>query len=204
MWSSTYDHESCHMTKKTVTRYVPRVRDTGPKPKHDGKAFRVRTKTNPAGQFGTRKWAEEVLARALRNDRSLVRVGVGTEKVAIDDQADPNVWLTGDLVAINKVPTRHRDDYRDSVHALANAAREYGEVLHLNESYRTYEQQVRFWELYQAGGNLAAKPGTSPHEFGVAFDIPNAWTNKRLAGILKKHGFKQTVPGERWHVERVK
>src|SRR5688500_10749736 len=31
-------------------------------------------------------------------------------------------------------------------------------------SYRTYDEQVYFWQLYQSGkGNLAARPGTSNH-----------------------------------------
>ena len=34
-------------------------------------------------------------------------------------------------------------------------------------SYRTFEDQQRFWDLYQAGkGNLAARPGTSNHGWG--------------------------------------
>lgn len=189
---------------KTKTVYVPRVRDTGKNPRHDGKAFRVRTHKNPAGQYGTRKWAEQIIETALSHDADLVRVGVGTEKIRLDDQAKADEWLTGDVRAISSVPKQYRDDYRESIYALANAAREYGEPLHINSGFRTLAQQIRAWENYLKGGPLAARPGTSAHERGTAFDISNAWTNKKLAKILRKHGFAQTVPSEKWHVQYVK
>lgn len=39
-------------------------------------------------------------------------------------------------------------------------------------SYRTYDEQVYFWQLYKSGkGNLAAQPGTSNHGLGHAVDL---------------------------------
>lgn len=60
---------------------------------------------------------------------------------------------------------------------LLNAAfrAKFGINLPLNDSYRSYEDQVRAKELY---GDLAATPGTSNHGWGLAVDISTA----RLSG----------------------
>lgn len=40
-----------------------------------------------------------------------------------------------------------------------------------DSSYRSYERQVYYWNLYQSGaGNLAASPGNSNHGLGLAVD----------------------------------
>lgn len=40
-----------------------------------------------------------------------------------------------------------------------------------DSSYRSYERQVYYWNLYQTGaGNLAASPGSSNHGLGLAID----------------------------------
>ena len=38
-------------------------------------------------------------------------------------------------------------------------------------SYRPFAVQQQFWTLYQRGGNIAAKPGTSNHGWGRAVDL---------------------------------
>lgn len=191
------------MTRKQVTRYVGRVRDTGAKPMHGGKAFRVRTNANTAGQFATRKWAEDAIAAALRNDRSLERVGVDTEKITIDVEPKWQDHLRGDVVNPSSVPMQWRANYVDSLDRLTAAAIEYGEPIYVNESFRTRKQQEHFWAIYKAGGALAARPGTSDHERGLSFDIPNARSNKRLIKILRKRGLRDDVASEGWHVTNV-
>jgi hypothetical protein len=67
-------------------------------------------------------------------------------------------------------------------------------------SYRTYEEQVELWGDYQAGGNLAAYPGTSNHGWGVAIDCPNGWEQEWLASHGAKFGWKKTEAfSEAWH-----
>ncbi|MFW6598674.1 peptidoglycan-binding protein [Propionibacteriaceae bacterium Y2011] len=71
-------------------------------------------------------------------------------------------------------------------------------------AYRTYDQQVYLWNEYQAGrGNLAARPGTSNHGWGLACDIAVApygstkynWLNANAPS----YGFNDDVGGEPWH-----
>lgn len=73
-------------------------------------------------------------------------------------------------------------------------------------TYRTYDQQVYYWNLYQSGqGNKAAYPGTSNHGWGLAADISVGgygstqynWLNANAPG----YGFNDTVSGESWHWE---
>jgi len=71
--------------------------------------------------------------------------------------------------------------------------------------YRTYEDQVKFWNLYISGkGNLAARPGTSNHGWGLAVDVKGASSYggsifKWLAENAKSFGFSNDVRGEPWH-----
>lgn len=37
--------------------------------------------------------------------------------------------------------------------------------------YRTIEQQTKLYEIHLKGGPLAAPPGKSPHNFGLAVDV---------------------------------
>ena len=64
--------------------------------------------------------------------------------------------------------------------------------------FRTYDQQSALYQKYLNGtGNLAAKPGTSRHESGVAVDFggDKAWI-KANAG---RFGLFNSVPSENWH-----
>lgn len=183
---------------KQITVYVPRVRDTGPKPQHEGSAFRVKTHANPAGQYGTRKRAEQAIKDAIANDSSLARVGVGTEKIT--KAPSYKDWLTGDVKPPASVPAKYRPAYLDTLERATLAAVEYGHAIYVSESFRTREQQEAFWDIYQHGGSLAARPGTSPHEKGIALDIPNARTNKKLIKALRKHNLIDDVKSEIWHV----
>lgn len=189
------------MKQKTV--YVARVKDVGAKPRFSGKAFRVRTKSNSAGQFATRAWAQSALDAALANDHDLISQGVQTEKIAAGDGVVVSDWLSGNVVAVHDVPEQYRDRYQRMLEAAAKVARDYGHALHVNESFRTLAQQQHFWDLYQHGGAIAARPGTSNHERGAALDIPNAWTDKSLAKLFKAAGFGQEA-GEAWHVHYLK
>lgn len=65
---------------------------------------------------------------------------------------------------------------------LAALARDNNKQIYVSEGYRSTERQSYFYNLYLQGkGNLAAKPGTSLHEFHIAVDIgdpANFWKNK--------------------------
>ncbi len=79
-------------------------------------------------------------------------------------------------------------------------AKKDGVDLKITSSYRSRQQQEVLYAKYKAGtGNLAAKPGTSNHESGLAIDFTNtkgayAW----LAKNAGRYGLKN-LPGEPWH-----
>jgi hypothetical protein len=75
-----------------------------------------------------------------------------------------------------------------------------------NSSYRTYAKQVEFWDMYQNGGNLAARPGTSNHGLGLAVDAADPSYQKaiRTVGHLFGWGIRggqlsSDAPSEQWH-----
>jgi hypothetical protein len=74
--------------------------------------------------------------------------------------------------------------------------------LRVRYSYRTLAKQWEKWNDYQAGGNLAAYPGTSNHGWAVACDL--TWGTS--GDILWAHenaqrfGFRFDVPIENWHI----
>ncbi len=52
--------------------------------------------------------------------------------------------------------------------------RDTGQHLQIESDYRTYAQQQKAWDDFQAGKiSRAAKPGTSLHEKGKAIDVAN-------------------------------
>jgi hypothetical protein len=72
-------------------------------------------------------------------------------------------------------------------------------------SYRTYDQQVYFWNLYQSGqGALAARPGNSNHGWGLAVDTPDQRHWNMIQAIGAKYGYQKAwsdAPSEPWHVK---
>lgn len=69
---------------------------------------------------------------------------------------------------------------------------------------RSYSEQQQLWEAYLAGGALAARPGTSPHERGQAADLrivdPSVtWRDVHVAAGT--YGLRFPVAGENWHTE---
>jgi hypothetical protein len=72
-------------------------------------------------------------------------------------------------------------------------------------AYRTYDEQVYFWDLYQSGqGNLAAAPGTSNHGNGTAVDIDASWEQSWIYEHGGAYGWKKTEAfSEAWHFNYV-
>ena len=87
-----------------------------------------------------------------------------------------------------------------NVRAMIEAARRDGVELKITSAHRSRQQQEVLYQKYLNGtGNLAAKPGTSNHEGGLAIDFTNtpgahAW----LAKNAGRFGLKN-LPGEPWH-----
>lgn len=72
-------------------------------------------------------------------------------------------------------------------------------------SYRTYAEQLYFWGLYRSGrGNLAARPGTSNHGWGVAVDLAAPWMRQTINHIGGRYGWRKTEAfNEWWHLNYV-
>jgi hypothetical protein len=86
------------------------------------------------------------------------------------------------------------------------AASSNGVSLRLNSAFRTMKEQEYFYNCYLTkkcnNGNLAAKPGYSNHQNGIALDINTSggayeWLRKNGS----KYGFVRTVASETWHWE---
>jgi len=72
-------------------------------------------------------------------------------------------------------------------------------------SYRTYEQQLELWALYQRGiGSLAAHPGTSNHGWGLAVDVATHEMRTMLDRVGHKYGWAKEwsdAQSEWWHIK---
>lgn len=107
---------------------------------------------------------------------------------------------------------RLRHDAADAWNAFDRYLREkHGTKLEVTDSYRPLGKpgdyrrgvwsQWAAWERYQAGGNLAARPGTSNHGWGLAVDVPYG-TQLLIKNYGKEFGWSKTwsdAPGEPWH-----
>ena len=126
------------------------------------------------------------------------------KKPIIPNKTNPDEYDIKDLFILNNVD-------EESVKALnpillsnlkALAAEYYdiyGEKIQINSAYRSFEEQQKLKEKY---GKLAAAPGKSMHNFGLAVDMNTNNVNKAIsAGLFEKYGFTRPVPGETWHVE---
>ena len=69
-------------------------------------------------------------------------------------------------------------------------------------AYRSYAQQLYLYNLYLSGlGGLAAVPGTSSHEYGIAVDLAEPYMRTVVDQIGARYGWAKTeAPSEWWHV----
>jgi hypothetical protein len=75
---------------------------------------------------------------------------------------------------------------------------ESGGRVTISSGFRSRAEQESLYAKYKAGqGNLAAKPGTSKHEHGLAVDFGGDLNLARQ--LATKYGLAGTVPGEPWH-----
>ncbi len=84
------------------------------------------------------------------------------------------------------------------------AARARGIRIGIVSGFRTMAQQRYLYHLYVTGrGNLAARPGYSNHQSGLALDLNTAsgGVYRWLANNGSRFGFRRTVPSEAWHWE---
>jgi hypothetical protein len=72
-------------------------------------------------------------------------------------------------------------------------------------AYRSYAQQLYLYNLYLTGqGGLAAVPGTSSHEYGIALDLADPSMRTAVDQIGAQYGWAKTeAPDEWWHINYV-
>ncbi len=72
-------------------------------------------------------------------------------------------------------------------------------------AYRSYAQQLYLYNLYISGqGGLAAVPGTSSHEYGIAVDLADPSMRSVVDEIGANYGWAKTeAPSEWWHVNYI-
>lgn len=87
---------------------------------------------------------------------------------------------------------------------LKNMADEYfqatGKKLQINSGFRSPEDQARLFKSMPPG--MAAKPGSSLHNYGLAVDVQSSQANELAnLGLLQKYGFVRPIPNEKWHMQ---
>ncbi len=98
-----------------------------------------------------------------------------------------------------------RTDAAIAFKRMQQAAAREGVTLSPGSGFRTMDEQRRLYALYLSGqGNLAARPGTSNHQGGVAMDLNGVGGyGTRAYGWLSanagRFGFVNDVGGEYWH-----
>jgi len=99
-------------------------------------------------------------------------------------------------------PARMHPEAAAAMSQLLQKAHADGIVeLRVKYSYRTIAKQWEKWANYQAGGNLAAYPGTSNHGWAVAVDFTGLTARALtwLKGNARRYGFLNDVSSENWH-----
>jgi hypothetical protein len=87
---------------------------------------------------------------------------------------------------------------------LVNMANEYyaatGKKLQVNSGFRSPKDQEKLFKSMPAG--MAAKPGSSLHNYGLAVDVQSAQANElHNLGLLEKYGFVRPIQTEKWHMQ---
>jgi hypothetical protein len=124
--------------------------------------------------------------------------------------AEGNCLSPGAFVALPELPNVTLDEAvfpylaEPARDALVNAVHEAkSEKLAINSMLRTVAQQYllfRWWKAGRCGITLAALPGASNHQSGLALDVddPEKWKRR-----LGKHGFRWLGKRDRWHFDFV-
>ncbi len=93
--------------------------------------------------------------------------------------------------------------------SMQAAARRAGVNIGATSGFRTMAEQKYLYALYRAGkGNLAARPGYSNHQNGIAMDISGVGgrgtrADRWLLANARKFGFRN-LPSEYWHYDYVR
>lgn len=121
-------------------------------------------------------------------------------------------YVNGQPRTITVVPVGNgqylRADAARAWQRMQEAARAVGINLSATSGFRTMEQQQELYRRYLNGtGNLAARPGYSNHQNGIAMDIGGVGgrgtaADRWLRANAARFGFRN-LPSEYWHYDYV-
>ncbi len=118
-------------------------------------------------------------------------------KTAAYPVADPEKWVSGDKDGIDPV----------LLGRLAYFAKTYNKVIVITEGggYRSYEDQVKMYNLYKAGKlqATAAVPGTSWHGSRLAVDTSTYPIRGMSSAQLAVFGLCKPLKNEGWHIQPI-
>lgn len=93
---------------------------------------------------------------------------------------------------------------------LAKLAKDCGVVIKLTEGFREPERQKALYKQYleykrtrKGNVKMAAKPGTSKHEYGLAVDTSTEPIRGMNNSQLLKYGLHKPIKSEPWHIEMI-
>lgn len=82
--------------------------------------------------------------------------------------------------------------------AIGDAEKATGGKAAVTSAYRTYADQVNAWNNYQSGrGGIAARPGKSLHEQGMAFDLGPGPVRDWIEGHAAQYGLEAATAADR-------
>ena len=145
---------------------------------------------------------EEVAVMLSGGDASLTETqktgGFSNEQVALMLGQDEKSGLSTFSMGGKRV-TAHPDLGEKLLRANADMVKATGFPIVVSSSFRTHEQQIDAYNRYLKGEvSLAAKPGMSRHEKGLAVDVTN-W--REAAPFLKKYGLVNPFDNDRVHFQ---
>jgi peptidoglycan L-alanyl-D-glutamate endopeptidase CwlK len=98
----------------------------------------------------------------------------------VGSSTSADIEAAGDSIILSGTPVDTRSEaniatlhpkVKPYARALVNSAAAKGIIVKVISGLRSFEEQAKLFEIHLQGGPLAAPPGRSNHNYGLAFDI---------------------------------
>jgi hypothetical protein len=114
--------------------------------------------------------------------------------------ADPKIYLIGDTEGLDPLLAG------GIAYVFKVESNKKGKIIKgtVTSGYRSEEEQEELYKQYQEGKiKLAAKPGTSKHQFRLAADMSTKPIRNMTNAELKQYGLCKPIKSEPWHIEPI-